>query len=90
MVPPQDMDPERIKYEIRCRGKTLADLARVAGISRQTMSVALHARASSTAEKVIADFLKMAPNVIWPSRYDAQGKRLTVVQARAAARKVAA
>lgn len=87
---PLDMDPELIKYEIRSRGKTLADLAKAAGISRQTMSVALHARASAKAEAVIADFLGWSPNKIWPTRYDASGKRMSVVEARAAARKTAA
>lgn len=87
---PLDMDPELIKYEIRSRGKTLADLAKAAGISRQTMSVALHARASARAETVIANFIDLKPQQIWPSRYDANGNRMSVVAARAAARRAVA
>jgi len=89
-VTPQDIDPERIKYEIRLRGKTLADLAKIAGVSRQTMSIALHARASAKAEAVIAEFLQLPLNQIWPSRYDDAGRRMSVVEARAVARRVAA
>jgi Ner family transcriptional regulator len=85
-----DMDPELIKYEIRVRGKSLADLAKTAGVSRQTMSIALHARASARAEVVIAEFLGLSPKQIWPSRYDDAGNRMSVVEARAVARRVAA
>jgi Ner family transcriptional regulator len=73
------MNPEDIKASVRKAGRTLADLGRKNGVSRQTMSLALHARVSAKAEKVIAEFLGLHPMKIWPSRYDKTGERLSLV-----------
>ncbi|WP_353936355.1 helix-turn-helix domain-containing protein [uncultured Sphingobium sp.] len=76
-----DIHPEDIKAEIRKAGATLASLGRSHGLSRQQMSLALHARVSAKAEKVIADFLQKQPRQIWPSRYTKTGKRLSLTPA---------
>lgn len=77
------MHPEDIKAAIRKDGSTLAALARRNRVSRQMMSMALHARVSSRAEKVIAEFLGLHPMKIWPSRYDAKtGERLSLMPER--------
>lgn len=85
----RDMHPEEIKYLVRMRGKTLADLGRDCGVTRQAMSLALTARVSQKAEKAIADFLGKQPKDIWPSRYDEAGIRLTALTARIALRSAA-
>lgn len=74
----QDMHPEDIKAAVRKTGSTLAALARKNGVSRQAMSLALQARVSSKAERIIADFLGLHPMKIWPSRYDKTGERLSL------------
>lgn len=80
-----DMDPEDIKAAIRKNGRTMASLALASGVHKQTLSLALRARVSSKSELVIADFLGMHPMDIWPSRYDRDGKRLTMVARKGAA-----
>lgn len=77
-----DMHPEDIKAEVRKAGATLASLGRASGLSRQQMSLTLHARVSAKAEKVIADFLQKHPKHIWPSRYDKTGTRLSLTPSR--------
>lgn len=94
-----DMHPEDIKAAIRKAGSNLSALAFAADMSKQTLSVALTGRVSAKAEQVIADFIGKTPAEIWPSRYDADGKRTSIRRnreemaleaARKAARKVAA
>lgn len=72
------MHPEDIKAAVRKAGSTLAALGRCNGMSRQQMSLALHARVSAKAEKIIADFLGTHPKTIWPSRYGKTGTRLSM------------
>lgn len=79
------MHPEDIKAAIRKAGSTLTALADANGVRKQTLSLALQARVSSRAERVIADFLGMHPMNIWPSRYDRNGTRRTMVARKAAA-----
>jgi len=81
-----DWHPEDIKAAVRKRGSTLSALAARNGMSTQALSRALDERSSARAEKVIADFLGVHPMKIWPSRYDKQGERLSLL----AFRKVAA
>lgn len=69
-----DWDSEDIKAAIRKTGESLASLGARHGIMRQVMANALvipHAQA----ERVIADYLKVPPHEIWPSRYEADGRR---------------
>ncbi|MGB3930130.1 MAG: helix-turn-helix domain-containing protein [Sphingobium sp.] len=76
------MHPEDIKAAVRKAGATLSALGRKNGLSRQQMSLALHARVSAKAEKIIADFLDLHPRSIWPSRYDKTGNRLSLTSTR--------
>lgn len=79
------MDPEDIKFALRKAGATLASLGKQHGVSRQTMSIALHARVSARAEQIIADYLGLHPMKIWPSRYDnLTGERLSLLAQRSA------
>ena len=82
---PSDMPPEAIKAAVRKAGVTLSQLGKSHGLARQTMSLALHARVSAKAEKVIAEFLGREPQKIWPTRYDVTGKRLSLIAARSEA-----
>lgn len=76
------MHPEDIKAAVRKAGSTLAALGRQNGLSRQQMSLACHARVSSKAESIIADFLGLHPMKIWPSRYGKTGNRLSMTPVR--------
>lgn len=77
-----DMNPEDIKAAIRKAGTTMSALASTTGVARTTLSMALHARVSAKAEQIIADFLSLHPMVIWPSRYDKSGRRLSLLETR--------
>lgn len=81
-----DWHPEDIKAAIRKQGSTLADLASRAGVSKQTVSAAIDRRASERVDLLIADFLGMKPHQIWPSRYNAKGKRIRFRTTRATPR----
>ncbi len=64
-----DWHPEDIKAAVRKKGKTLAMLASDAGLSKQALSVCLASRASERGDLIIANFLGIPPQRIWPSRY---------------------
>lgn len=69
-----DWDPEDIKAAVRKRGVTLAGLARAAGLDGAALRLAL-VLPRKAAERAIADFLGVHPQVIWPSRYNKDGSR---------------
>lgn len=69
-----DMHPEDIKAEIRKRGRTPESLAREAGMGGNALRLAL-TLPRADAERIIADFLKVHPKTIWPSRYGPDGTR---------------
>lgn len=71
----QDWHPEDIKTAVRKRGRTLADVARDAGLAGSALRLAL-TLPRTEAEAAIAAFLNVHPMVIWPSRYDSAGERL--------------
>lgn len=71
-----DWHPEDVKAAIRKKGVTLSDLAARAGVSKQSVSAAIDRRASERIDLLIADFLGLKPHQIWPSRYNAKGKRI--------------
>ena len=79
----QDMHPEDIKAAVRKTGLSLASLARANGMKKQTLSLALQARVSERAERVIADCIRIAPAKIWPSRYGRNGRRINFRQSSA-------
>ncbi|HEX7820650.1 MAG TPA: helix-turn-helix domain-containing protein [Sphingobium sp.] len=65
-----------IKAAIEKRGGSLTQLAQNAGVSKQAISLALHARVSERCDRVISDFLNVPPAKIWPSRYEKNGARI--------------
>lgn len=77
-----DMHPEDVKAEVRKRGTSLAGLAKANSLSLQTLSRAIHTRSSAAAESIIADFIGRPAKDIWPSRYDATGRRLSILELR--------
>lgn len=72
-----DWHSEDVKAAIRKKGSTLTALAKAHGISAQALSRAILERSSARAEIIIAEFLGVRPALIWPSRYNERGKRLT-------------
>ncbi|HFC6352243.1 helix-turn-helix domain-containing protein [Neisseria elongata] len=69
------MHPELIRAEIRMRGKTLADLARMYEVHPKVVSLALKSP-SLSGEKVIAEFLGKPLHELWPARWTKDGKRI--------------
>jgi len=61
-----------IIYQAKLKGRTLAQIAREAGVSRQCI-YSVFRRPYPRMEKVVADALGMAVNVLWPERYYANG-----------------
>lgn len=80
-----DWHPEDIKAAVRKGGSSLSALARKEGVSAQALSLALQARVSARCEQVIANFLKVHPQEIWPSRYRPDGSRMGNTRPKAAA-----
>lgn len=70
---PLDADKRRdwIKYKLKIRGTSLADLGRQHQTSRQNVSTALY-RPNPKWEFIIASELGLSPAEIWPERYDAE------------------
>jgi Ner family transcriptional regulator len=73
MTMPRDWHREKIKAEIRMRGTTLRALSLPHSPCRNAVAVAL-ARPWPKIEAVVAAFLGVPAQTIWPSRYDAFGQ----------------
>ena len=69
------MHPELIRAEIRMRGKTLTDVARLYDVSPQIVSMALR-EPSLSGEKAIAVFLNKPLHELFPERWTRDGKRI--------------
>lgn len=67
--------PADIKAAVIKRGTSLSQIARDAGLHQTTVSKALYHPCFS-GEQAIAAALGVAPNEIWPARYDREGKPL--------------
>ncbi|MBK5075169.1 helix-turn-helix domain-containing protein [Budviciaceae bacterium CWB-B4] len=63
-----DWPPSRIVGEIKIRGGTLRSLSRSAGLNPDSLRNALYRRCPKY-EQIIADYLNVPANKIWPSRY---------------------
>ena len=72
------MHPIDITAAVHKRGTNLAALARTNGLSSSALNYALKYPAKR-AEAVLANFLGVAPRVLWPDRYDVQGNRLVTL-----------
>lgn len=64
-----DWHKEDIKAEIRKRGSTMASLARKSGYKNPRTFSNVFAARYPKVEGIIAEFLGVTPDVIWPSRY---------------------
>ncbi|MCP1726254.1 Ner family transcriptional regulator [Natronospira proteinivora] len=64
---------EWIKQQLRRRGSSLAQVAREHGVSRDAPILALR-KPYPRMERAIAEALDLAPEAIWPERYDANGR----------------
>ena len=69
------MHPELIRAEIKMRGKTLSDLARMYEVHPKVVSLALKSP-SVSGEKGIAEFLEKPLYELWPARWTKDGKRI--------------
>ena len=69
------MHPELIRAEIKMRGKTLTDVAKMAGVSQKVVSIALYSP-STSGEKAISEFLGKPLHELWPARWTKDGKRI--------------
>lgn len=64
----KDWHRQDIMSEIRKRGSTLAELGRQNGCKPATAYNVFH-RPYPKMERIIAEFLNVEPQVIWPTRY---------------------
>lgn len=71
---PLDLKKRRewIKYQLKIKGLSLAEIGRKHCISRQVVSTALY-RSNPRWEHEIASALDMRPVELWPERYDNLG-----------------
>lgn len=69
-----DWHPEDVKAAVRKKGCSLARIGAAAGLSRQAVALVL-VRPGIAGEAAIAQFLEIAPQAIWPSRYHIDGYR---------------
>ena len=69
-------DPKKrqawVIYQISLQGRSLAEVARNAGVRRQTLYQVFQ-RFYPRMEKIIADALGLEARVLWPERYDTDG-----------------
>lgn len=77
---PEDTEKRRewIKYQLKIRGISIAKLAREHDVSRQALSTAL-VRSNPRWEYVISSALGVAPNAIWPERYEYAGRNKNII-----------
>lgn len=71
-----DWHPEDIKAALRKRYVTLKAFADELDVKPAAISIAIHSRSSTKIEERIARAIGVRPNVIWPSRYRADGQRI--------------
>lgn len=65
---------EWLKYQLKTRGFSLAQLARDHGVTRQTMAAAI-VSPNRRCEQIIANALGLTPESIWPERYHSKGSK---------------
>lgn len=65
-----------VRAEVVRRGSSLRRVALKAGLSESACRMALQYGNCPAGEKALAAFIGVAPRVIWPDRYRADGTRL--------------
>lgn len=71
---PKDWHPADIKCALAKRGFTMADLSRMHGYNPINISKALQYDYPK-AERILAEAIGVAPETIWPSRYQKRAER---------------
>ena len=66
---PKDMHPADIQALFKKKGATLSGLSRHYGLAPNTLRYALKNENYPRGERIIAAFLEMKPEEIWPERY---------------------
>jgi Ner family transcriptional regulator len=74
-------NPQKILFEVRFKGSNLQRLGMENGFFRHTLHKSLTAR-FPRAHQVIADFLGVPRQTIWPQFYDAEGNTRSFRQVR--------
>lgn len=69
------MHPEMIRAEIKMKGRTLTDVARLYELSPKVVMMALK-KPSLSGELAIADFLGKSLDDLWPERWTKDGRRI--------------
>ena len=69
----QDWSPSRVVGEIKIRGGNLRALSRSSGLQADTLRNALY-RHCPKYERIIAEYLQVSVETIWPSRYNIHAK----------------
>lgn len=64
---------QRIIAEVRIKGSTLAELSRQHGLNRRVLQTSLYKRYPK-AHRIIADFLGVPAETIWPQYYGPKAK----------------
>jgi Ner family transcriptional regulator len=72
---PKGWHPEDIKAAVRKRGKTFTALAREHEVDPSTPRLAA-SRPCYTGEQIVAGFLGIPPQELWPDRYSEDGHPL--------------
>ena len=68
----EDWHPAYIIYQLALKGMSLRRLALLRGYAAKSLGMALR-HPWPAAEKIIADFLGVTPQTIWPSRFNWNG-----------------
>ena len=74
-MPKADMQPTQIRHLLSQKQMTFADVDRQHKLPTGTSRIGAR-RPQRNGEIAIAHELGIAPHVIWPTRYDAKGRRL--------------
>ncbi len=76
-IPPRDPRERAawVQYQLKLRGLTFTDLGRREGVSQQAVKSALYS-ASQYLEEAIAQAIGLSPELLFPERFDASGRRL--------------
>ncbi|WP_051221504.1 helix-turn-helix domain-containing protein [Neptunomonas japonica] len=75
----KDWSQNEVLFAVRNRGNNLAQLAAENGYKHnlRALYVVFYRKNAPTAQKIIADFLGLPPEEIWPSRYQSSIPKCT-------------
>lgn len=76
-TPPPDWTRDEVLTALHNQGTSLRALARAYGVTVPSLARAFEAQFAPTAQQRLAAALGVAPQTIWPSRYEADGRPKT-------------